>query len=464
MPPAKALSPLEAAFLHAEADGIPLHMASIGIFEGQALEDPGGELRLDDLRRLIANRLPLVPKLRQKACPGLFHEAPPTWNDDPDFDIAAHVRQEHLPAPGTESQLLALCGALLEAPLDRSRPLWGLTFVTGLEDGRVAIVEKLHHAMADGIAAAELATILLDLSPEVAPPPDVTPWEPHPPASPLAVATRDLRRLVEIPLHVSRWLGRGVLHPVRRARFAIRTVQSSTALIPGHLVAPGSSLNRPNGPRREVHFVRMDLEAIRETAHRHDATINDVVLTVVSGGLHGLLAARSDLERTPELQALVPVGLTVGSGRQIGNAVSCYFVRLPVHEADADAALRSIATETAGQKHLHQELTPALALRLLEPLPQTAVSFGARLLRHQPFFNLIVTNVPGPDVPLYALGARLLEAFPIVPLAGNQGLNVAALSYVGCLNLGVYSDPEVCPDVQIFCDAVVATLRRLASP
>src|SRR5579871_5416293 len=202
---AEALSPLDSAFLHAEGDGIPMHMASIGIFEGRQLEDENGELRIEDLRRLIASRLHLVPKLRQRARSGLLGEAPPTWSDDAAFDIAAHVRQQRLPAPGTEAQLLDLCGELLGTPLDSSRPLWDLTFVTGLVDGKVAVVERLHHSMADGIAAAELAMILLDLSPEVASTPAVQPWTPRRPATSLGVMTRDVRRLFDIPLQFSRW-------------------------------------------------------------------------------------------------------------------------------------------------------------------------------------------------------------------------------------------------------------------
>jgi WS/DGAT/MGAT family acyltransferase len=225
MSTAQALSPLDSAFLHAEDAGIPMHMASIGIFEGRELEDPDGELRLEDLRRLISSRLPLVPKLRQQARPGLLREAPPTWDDVPDFDIAAHVRQERLPAPGTEAQLLALCGELLGTPLDPSRPLWDLIFVTGLTGGRVAVVERLHHSMADGIAAAELAMILLDLSPEAAPTPEVEPWRPRRPASSLRVVTRDLQRLLEIPVEFSGWLGQGALHPLQRTRDALRFVQ-----------------------------------------------------------------------------------------------------------------------------------------------------------------------------------------------------------------------------------------------
>jgi diacylglycerol O-acyltransferase len=460
----EALSPLDAVFLHAEDDGIPMHMASIGIFESRPLEDATGELRLEDLRRLISSRLHLVPKLRQRARPGLLGGAPPTWNDDPEFDLTAHVRQERLAAPGTEEQLLEFCGELLGAPLDPSRPLWDLTFVTGLDGGRVAVVERLHHSMADGIAAAELAMLLLDLSPEVTSTPAPQPWVPRPPASSLGEITRDLQRLFDIPLQFARWLGEGVLHPFQRVRDAVRFAQSSTALVPTHLVAPPSSLNRPNGPGREVHLVRMDLESVRAVAHQHGTTINDVVLTIVAGGLHELLAARGDLAGTPELQALVPVGLAVGTGRQIGNAVSAFLVRLPVHESDPTAALATIATATTAQKHQHQELVPSVAQRLLSPLPQPVLSLSAWFLRHQPFFNLIVTNVPGPDVPLYALGARMLEAFPIVPLAGNQGLGIAALSYAGSLTFGVFSDPDVCPDVAVFCDAAVSTLRQLTGP
>ncbi len=463
MPDAQALSPLDSAFLHIEADGTPMHMASIGIFLGETLVDADGALRLGDLRQLISSRLDLVPKLRQRACPGLLHEAPPTWNDDPEFDISAHVRHEHLDGPGDEAQLLRLCGDLLATPLDNSRPLWELTFVTGLQDGRVAVVEKLHHSMADGIAAAELAMILLDMSP-VAAPPHATGWRPEAPASAFGVVRRDLGRLLEIPLQISAWVGRGLLHPIRWTRSAGRVMESSTALVPAHLLAPGSSLNHANGPLREVHLVRMDLYAVRDVARRHGATINDVLLTIVAGGLHALLSSRGDLARTPKLQALVPVGLGVEDGREIGNGVSAFFVRLPVQEVDPATALAFVARTTASQKQTHQELAPALALRLLEPVPQSVLALGTKLLRHQPLFNLIVTNVPGPSVPLYALGARMIEAFPIVPLLGNQGIGIAALSYVDSFNLGVFTDPDVCPDVQTFCRGCTTALQRLAHP
>lgn len=461
MGPERTLSALDAVFLHIEAAGTPMHMASIGIFEGGPLQDANGQLRLSDLRHLISSRLHLVPKLRQRPRPGLLREAAPTWIDDPTFDIENHVREEHLRAPGTEAELLELCGNVLAARLEATKPLWELVFVTGLDGGRVALIEKLHHSMADGVAAAELATVLLDLSPESPQVQNALPWIPQAPTAPLDTALTSLGRLLTAPVRMSWWLGDGVIHPVRRAHAALRALQSTSALLPSHLVAHRTSLNRQIGPRRKVNFVRFDLHGVMEVAHHHGATVNDVILAIVSGGLHALFSSRGELAESHELQALVPVGLEMGAGRQMGNGVSAFFVRLPVGQADSVKALATIASTTAKEKQEHQELAPALILRLLDPLPQSVLAAGSRLLRYQPLFNLVVTNVPGPSMPLYALGARMLEAFPVVPLVGNQGLGVAALSYVDQLNLGIFSDPSVCPDVQVFCEGARVALDAL---
>ena len=210
-----------------------------------------------------------------------------------------------------------------------------------------------------------------------------------------------------------------------------------------------------------MHLIRADLEVVRAVAHAQDATINDVVLTAVTGGLRALLSARGELGCSSTLQAVVPVGLEGGEGRAMGNGVSALFVRLPVSEDDPRRALAAITSRTKRQKNQHREDVPRVALRLLDPTPQGVLAGATRLLRYQPIFNLIVTNVPGPTVPLYLLGARLLEAFPIVPLLGNQGLGVAALSYDGQLTLGVYSNPEVVPDVTVFCEGVSKVLEEL---
>jgi diacylglycerol O-acyltransferase len=389
----QSLSPLDAAFLYVESDRTPMHMATVALFEAGPLEDGNGKVRIEELRRLISSRLDLVPKLRQKAHPGLMHEAPPVWMDDPTFDISQHVRCCRLPEPGTEQELGRLCGEMLAAPLDRSRPLWELIFVDGLSGHRIALVEKLHHSMADGLAAAELATVLLDLSPRT--------------------------------------------------------------------IAPRSPLNAQIGPTRQLHFVRLGLDQVRDVAHFNNATINDAVLTIVAGGLHELLERRGDLTADSELQALVPVGLENKKGRGLANKVSAYFVRLPVGVEDPVSVLREVSLDTKRNKARHQELAAGIFLQLLEPLPQSLLARGAGLIQHQPFFNLIVTNVPGPTIPLYVLGAKLLEAFPIVPLAGNQGLGVAALSYEGQLNLGVFSDPTICPDIEAFRYGARSTFRDL---
>ena len=180
MTEAKILSPLDAAFLHIESSRSPMHMASIGLFEKGPLEDEQGNIRVDDIRRLVSNRLSLVPKLRQRPQPGFLGQAPPRWVDDPEFDIVNHILFRRLPSPGSEQELLSVCGEILAAPIDRSHPIWDMTFVTGLEDDMVAVVQRLHHSMADGIAAAELALVLLDPSPESADPDGSAQWRPEP--------------------------------------------------------------------------------------------------------------------------------------------------------------------------------------------------------------------------------------------------------------------------------------------
>ncbi len=461
MSTARSLTALDAAFLLLEDQGTPMHLASIGIFEGGPLLNQRGELRLADLRQLVSYRLQSVPRLRQKAHAGLLHQAPPTWEDDKSFDIRHHVRECRLPAPGNEATLLHLCGDLLARPLDRFRPLWELVFVTGLTDDRVAIVEKLHHSMADGISTAELATVLLDLTPE---PADLHPdfqWWPDQVPTEDERTFYDLYRLAGVAWRVPAWVGWSIAHPVRRARSVQRLGVALAAMLPTGLITRPSSINRQIGDQRAVHLIRADLEAARAVAHAQDATINDVVLTAVTGGLRALLSARGELGCASTLQAAVPVGLEVGEERAMGNGISALFVGLPVAEDDPRCALARITSTTKRQKNQHREDVPLVALRLLDPTPQGVLAGATRLLRYQPLFNLVVSNVPGPTVPLFLLGARLLEAFPIVPLLGNQGLGVAALSYDGQLTLGVFSNPEVVPDVTVFCDGVSRVFQEL---
>jgi diacylglycerol O-acyltransferase len=441
-----------------------MHMASIGIFEGPPLHDADGNFRIDDIRGLIASRLELVPKLRQRASKGLLGEAPPAWVDDPDFEIADHVRVQRLRPPGMEDELRQVCAELIAIPLERTRPLWELIFVEGLSGGRVALVEKLHHSMADGLAASELATVLLDLS-AVPPLPEkgAPPWAPvnKPPA--LRSAIDDLIRLGTLPVRVAKLCGRSVLHPVRTTGQLGDLGRAFGTLLTPRIFAPRSSLNAQITEARSVEFVRLPFQEVRRVADTFDVTINDVLLTVVAGGLHDLFTSRGELSRSSELQALVPVGLVTAEGRGLANDVSALFVRLPIGVEDPVILLRAVSAEVGENKRRHQALAAITVLRLLEPLPQDVLAVAAEIVQHQPFFNLVVTNVQGPLVPLFALGSKLLEAFPIVPLAGNQSLAVAALSYEGQLNLGVLSDPVTCPDVEVFCAGVLANFQSLVA-
>jgi diacylglycerol O-acyltransferase / wax synthase len=457
-----ALTPLDAAFLHVESARTPMQMASVGIFEGGPLYDLDGNFRIGDIRRLVASRLDLVPKLRQCPFDGLLGEAPPVWLDDPGFEISQHVRVCPIPPPGTEVELRQLCAELMEVPLEPTRPLWELTFVDGLSEGRVALVERLHHSMADGLAAAELATVLLDLSPVLSPRGEVRPWRPDTRQPPWRAAIDDLMRLGALPVRMAKWYGQSILHPVRRTRELVELGRAVSTLATPKIIAPRSSLNEPITQARSVAFIRLPFNQLHDVAHSFDATVNDVLLTVVAGGLRDLLVKRNELTDNSELQVLVPVGLESAEGdRGLANSVSALFVRLPIGMEDPVTVLKAVSGEVGQLKRRHQALAAATALQLLEPFPQDLLAGAAGLVQHQPFFNLVVTNVPGPPVPLYALGAKLLEAFPFMPLAGNQSLAVAALSYEGQLNLGVLSDPVTCPDVGVFCEGVRSHLKSL---
>ncbi len=460
MSQAAALSPLDAMFLQVESDRTPMHMVSIAFFEKKSLLDENGNLRIEDLRRLISSRLEMVPKLRQVARPSALIEAPPVWCDDPEFVISNHVTRRRLAPPGSNAGLLELCAEVVSTPLTQGRPLWELTFVEGLESGRIALIEKLHHSMADGIAAAELATVLLDLSPEGPPDRLAARWHPQSSEPFVIDAARDLWRLGEIGVRFGAWAGWTALHPFRRCKVWSTKLSAAAGIIRAGPLAPPSPLNLQTSGKRQIRLVRLQLDDVRAIAHARGGTVNDVVLAVVAQGIRAM-AGRAGWESEEALNALVPVGLSAGPSRGMANRVSALLVKLPIGSGDVEQTLATITAQTGREKEQHQELVADAALRLLEPLPRAALPALGWLVQHQPFFNLIVTNVPGPNVPLYALGAQMLEAFPLVPLVGNQGLGVAVLSYLDQLNLGILVDPAICPDVDAFCEGVEKACREL---
>lgn len=438
------LSAQDASNLRVEAGGVPMHFAGLAILEGVPLRDSEGHLRLETLRAAVEARLHLAPRLRQVLYRPGVGLGPPLWVDDPRFDIARHVRTRSIPPPGDDAALLATVQELNGPPLERSRPLWELWFLNGLAGGRVAMLVRLHHVVADGIAALALLGSLFDSAPgtpQLVPPP----WRPAPIPSPRGLLDDNLRRwemvlarAMSSLLHPGRWWrqARAVLPSLRRT---LREGQ-----------APQCSLNGPLGKRRRLLLAQADLERVKEAAHAHGAKVNDVVLAAVSGGARELLQARGELAPGMVIRATVPVSdRTSADPSPSGNLVAMMVVPLPVGEPDPVHRLERIARETAERKR--------------RPLRQWArfPSLLTGVMNHQRFVNLFTSNVPGPPTPMYFAGARVLKIFQIGPLQGNVRLSAGVLSYAGRLNFDVVADADSLPDLDVFGEGLRRTLEEL---
>jgi len=446
--PADTLTPLDASFLYMESDHTPMHMTFIGIFEGGPLHDASGCLRLEEVRAEVESRLRLVPKLRKIVRFPVLGESAPVWVDDPDFDITDHIHQAALPEPGTEAQLLDRCARLVSRPLDRTRPLWDVWLIDGLEGGRVALLEMLHHSMADGLAGVELATVLLDLEPRAPVPHAPDGWQPARAPGRMALGTEGVAHVAGIARTLAADGWHAVWHPSEAVHVLARYTSAFRSLLPLSPATPDCSLNVPVGFDRQVVVVRQPMDELRRAERRFGVTLNDLLLTAIASGVHDLLSARGEVMEGRRLHVLVPVGADHHDDRRLGNDVSAMVVRLPIGAAPPAERLREVARAERDSKDHAQPLATHLFLSSLDALPPAALAAASHLVHHQPFVNLVVTNVPGPDVPLYALGARMLEAIPLVPLAGNLSVGAAALSYNGQLTIGIQADPVACPDVQ----------------
>ncbi len=442
-----------------------MHIGAVAIFEEHPLLDANGQLRMDDLRKAVADRLCDMPKLRWhvKSHRGLALR--PVWVDSADFDIAYHVREAALPAPGTQEQLAQLCADILSEPLEPGRPLWQLWLIGGVEGRRVALVEKIHHSLADGLAGVEVATVLLDAVREPRPTRgrrDAS-WLPTPPPTLPKALWGKLAHIASLPLRSTAGSIGALRHPRRALSEAAHTAGALGTLLTPGLLAPRSSLNVRVGHGRRLVFIRESLADIRQVESANAVTLNDVLLTAVAGGLSRLLAGRGEQTSGREAQVLVPVGFDhVGDGH-LGNRISAMLVRVPLGMDDPLQILRAIASAMAIRKRQQQALAGTFLQALAEPLPEALIAPLAWGVHHQPFVNLVVTNVPGPDFPLYALGAQMLEVFPVVPLAANLPVGIAALSYNGSLGIGILADRDGCPDVDVLGTAMLETFAKLTA-
>ena len=438
---ADRLTGLDSSFLHMERAGAHMHVASASIFEGSAPS-------IAEFRDHIAARLHLVPRFRQKLRFVPFGQGRPVWVDDPHLNLDYHVRQTALPAPGSEEQLRNLAARIFSQQLDRSKPLWELWLVEGLDDDRFAIIGKSHHALVDGISGVDITTVLFDVEREPANPPVRPPkWAPRPEPTDIKLLSDALRERATSP----REIVRGVRAALRGPRQVLSDIGATGKMIGAGMSAPSTPFNVEIGPHRRIAFVRTELDALKKVKNEHGGTVNDVVLSVVTGAIGNYLRARGHDTEDLEMRAMVPVSVRAEEERgALGNRISAMMAPLPIWCEEPVQRLHLI-TETMGDlKGSGQAVGAEILTRIVDFAPTTIASQAARLQPAQRFFNLVVTNVPGPQFPLYVLGRQMKSIFPLVPLARRQALCVGIMSYDGQVDFGLVGDYDAMADLDSF--------------
>jgi len=453
------LSGLDASFLHLEDDSAHMHVASVLIFEGDAP-------RYVDMLDHIERRLHLVPRYRQRLAFVPFGQGRPRWVDDPHLNLRYHLRHAGLPAPGTEQQLQSLASRVFAQPLDRDKPLWEISLVDGLEGNRFAILAKTHHALVDGISGVDILTVLFDTSPEPMAPADPgSPWIPRPTPTGAQLLGEALVERATIPAEVGRSARALLRAPRAIAREAVETAAGLGAMAwAGLNPAPTTSYNRPIGPHRRFTWVRADLADVKAIKNELGGTVNDVVLTVVAGALGRHMRRRGNPTEGLELKAMVPVSVRgADQAGDLGNQVAAMMAPLPVWCQDPYARLQIMRESMEHLKEGGQAVGAQALTELTGFASPTIMGQAARLMSRQRFFNLVITNVPGPQIPLYLMGRRALDPFPLVPLAKNQGLGIAIMSYDGRMNFGLVGDYDVMYDIDDLAEDLQASLAELAA-
>ncbi|MGI9589990.1 MAG: WS/DGAT/MGAT family O-acyltransferase [Myxococcota bacterium] len=450
--------------LDLEDPNIHTHIAAVLVIDGGPLLRDDGGVDIDRVRDLLDARLFRLPRYRQRIAriPVSDH---PVWVDDASFNLAYHVRHTHLPTPGDERLLKRLVGRVVSQKLDRGKPLWEMWVVEGLEHDRIALVAKVHHCMADGIASVQLFQALLSLEPEKEfDPPPV--WLPRPVPEPGELLRDAVRQRLKMPLELMGSLISALREPrqsaaqLRRGIESLRASQASQAL-----PASETPLNEPIGPHRRFDWLSLDLDEVRRVRRAVGGTLNDLVLATVTGAAGDFLEQRGISRRDQEeldFRVSCPVSTRRRKDRaRSGNRVSALIVPLPLAEQDPVARLRRITETTRSLKETHQELAAKITQAVSEySWPGLYTSFARGMLEGRSA-NLIVSDVPGPRAPLYLLGARVLEAYPLVPLLPGQALGIACLSYAGGLFWGFNADWDRVPDLHDFVIAVDRSFREL---
>ncbi len=463
------LSGLDASFLYLETPTHHMHVALTLVFDPSTV--PGG-YAFEKMKDSIAARIPLAPVFRRRLVEVPFRLGHPVWIDDPEFDIDQHVLLTAVPPPGGRHELADLAGDIAGHQLDRNKPLWEMWIVEGLADGRIGLVAKMHHSTVDGISGAELLSVLFDLEPQPGPP-AVSP-EPEREVDPRIPSGLELLTQAVVARSMRPWeMARDIVRTGQRV-LGVRRIRVGPGHRPGPgkaalpLSAPRTSFNAALTRRRNVALATLGLDDVKALKKATGTTVNDVVLTVCTGALRSYLLDGDELPDKP-LVAVVPISVRPDIDCPRGsNQVSAMFVQLPVHLDDPVERLMAVHEGTQGAKEEHNALGGDMLISWAEHATPNVFAGAARFysrLRlanvHRPIANLVVSNVPGPDFPLYLAGAELEAGFPLGPVMDGMGVNITVMSYRGVLYWGIITCPDTVSMVWDLAAGIPAALDEL---
>jgi WS/DGAT/MGAT family acyltransferase len=461
----EALSYLDASFLALETRTSHMHVAGVALFDAAPLKGEDGGIDIARIRAHVASKLQYIPRYRQRL-DWVPYDRRPVWVDDEHFALDYHLRHSSLPRPGTEIQLKHLAGRIVSTPLDRNKPLWELWVLEGIEDNRFAIIAKIHHCMIDGVSGVDLTTILLNVVPSSdVEEPEV--WIPRPVPTPtqlaVAEAARFTRRAIDRLSHLSETVRQGAIITDRAMD---KSAAALSSLRSGWLTtADRTPLNPDIGPNRRFDWTEIPLEAVKGIKNRLGGSVNDVVLGIAAGAVRRFLIEERDFDVTDiEFRVMNPVSTRQANQQgALGNQVAMWLLDLPIQEPDARARYELVKESTRNLKRSKQAVGAAALVELSSGTPITLLSLANRVVgsKMRPF-NMTVTNIPGPQFPMYLLESEMIANYPMVPLWAQHGLGIALFSYNGRLLWGIHADYDTLPDSDRFLESIQESFRELS--